>query len=212
MWPYEGLQVAEVIWSACLERNVHWFRLQYYYNYLISAKQKVLAVPAVKHWPNSSDNCQLTDRERQLWTTNSSEMRKRERDRERGRGWKCAGNAEATLELVLLQNPDWTWKRFHCSCDGHRALTSVHQPRAASLSHLLSLLFFFGFASTMMRVSWATMRFCCSFSFSLIWRNENGAIERHVEGDGGIAGMMKKISLDNRYSCARGLCFHLPAL
>ena len=106
--------------------------------------------------------------------------REREREKEREGGWKCAGNAEATFALLLLlQNPDWTWKRLYCSCDGRRALTSVHQPRAASLFHLFWLLWFPPhYDASVMRdraLLWFSLFFFLSFFFLfLIWRKPRG--------------------------------------
>lgn len=103
--------------------------------------------------------------------------------------------------LLLLQNPDWTWKRLYCSCDGRRALTSVHQPKAARLFHLFRLLWF---PSTMMPVSWGTEHFCEFLFFFIFSLTQVERRERHVKGDGGIVGKMKKITLDSRYCSAQG--------
>lgn len=46
------------------------------------------------------------------------------------------------------------------------------------------------------------MRFCDIFFFFFNLTQET--IEGHVKGDGGIAGKMKKISLENRYCSVQG--------
>ena len=144
------------------------------------------------HRPNSSNKCQLKERETVIDNKQTREMeserqtdREREREKEREGGWKCAGNAEATFALLLLQNPDWTWKRLYCSCDGRRALTSVHQPRAASLFHLFWLLWFpLHYDASVMRdraLLWFSF-FSFFFSFFFLNLTQTERIEKICSG------------------------------
>lgn len=114
------------------------------------------------HWNKTVNRSQLRE------GLKPAVMHNRQTDREGV--WKCAGNAEATLMLLLLpQNPEQTRKSLHCSSDGWRALTSVHQPRAACLFHLFFCFSPVWFACTIVLLSWGTVRFC-DFLFFIFFK------------------------------------------
>lgn len=126
------------------------------------------SVCRLMHWISASNKCQLWERLRRTFEHNKQPREiKRGRQRERGRVKmcrECRGHVSAAPAKPGLHT-----KRVYCSYDGCSEVTSVHQPRAASLLLLFWPLWFVFYRDAIVmresRLLW--------FLF-LIWRKSGG--------------------------------------